>query len=297
MFEFNKKKIIKKDKIYFTPDVFVAGVLDYKKGDIWEIAWNNAAHALDDEDILLNVSQQHDKLYYIAAHSKDFTSITEGNLDAVSPLSSALPGNPDHRGDGIYIFEILSGFAIIVCQNEQLFSYLAKDAQLKDIFNLYPDLPQYENNYGSDVWIGYNRHTLKQAAVVTLYSYLLLAVLITVAGFANIYLITESHHYDESQQKMKQEFEQKINTFKSQVNNEYNNQQTILKEFELLDKITKSAFEYKATVKKYSYSKKDNKFVYEIEYPYYVTSNVFSFLPNSKVNFDENRNVIVVKSE
>lgn len=293
-----KEKNVLKEKVIFTPEVFVAGVIDYNKGNDWEIAWNNASNTLDDEDILLNISKHNGKIYYLAAHSRDFSIVSSPNTDIVSPLSCALPGNPNHKGDGIYLYEILSGFAVIVCKDEgeTLLSYLAKDDQLSDLERIH-GLPVYDNLIGDNIWTGYNRYTIKKTFLYSLYSLLGLSFLSIALILTNVFLMIENSNLKSNNEELKQNIEQKISSFKNSVVKDINGQHTILTEFQLLHKITKSAMEYEATIKKYSYNKKDNRYIYEIEYPYYVTSNVYSFLPNPKVSFDDNKNVIVVKSE
>lgn len=147
----------------YTPDSVIAAAVVYGSEDPREVAYNDAAYALDRDDIHLITSVEAGKVYYIAAASNEFS----GHNDAVTPLAAALPGLKGHQGDGAYVTVSESGYAVVIKKNDELFSYVG-DRQSIDAFIASHEVPTFTSNDAAALpWEGYNLGNLKRANRIT----------------------------------------------------------------------------------------------------------------------------------
>ncbi|MGE0252243.1 MAG: hypothetical protein AB7G80_06315 [Dongiaceae bacterium] len=143
----------------FTPDSVIAASVPFASEDPREVAYNNAAYALDRDDVHMLYAVEGKKVFYIAASSEDFAS----HLNAVTPLAAALPGNKGHQGDGAYIAISESGYAVVIKKGEELLSYVG-DRQSVDAFIASHNVPTFSaNDAGALPWEGYRLGALKRA--------------------------------------------------------------------------------------------------------------------------------------
>lgn len=164
----------------FTPDSIIAASVPYGNEDPREAAYNNAAYALDRDDVHLLASVENKRVFYIAAASEDFAA----HLNAVTPLAAALPGMKGHQGDGAYLAISESGYAVVVRKGDELYSYVG-DRQSVDAFIASHDVPTYSANDAAALpWEGFRlggvkraekiaRNTLLMGFVLALISFLL----------------------------------------------------------------------------------------------------------------------------
>ena len=146
----------------YTPDSVIAAALPIGGENPREVAYNNAAYALDREDVHIIYSVEKDMVYYIAAASEDFA----GHLSAVTPLAAALPGTKAHQGDGAYVAIAESGYAVVVKKDSDMYSYVG-DRQAVDAFILQHDVPTYSaTETAAMAWEGYNLGALSRAQKV-----------------------------------------------------------------------------------------------------------------------------------
>ena len=105
----------------FTPDIIVAHSVCHGGQDISEVAWLNSRAALDDDDVQLICAKQNDRVFFIAAHAKDFAGI----IVAGTELGHALPGMRGHRGDGIYTLSFGNQLSCVVKDGDDLATFTA----------------------------------------------------------------------------------------------------------------------------------------------------------------------------
>ncbi|GAA4030013.1 hypothetical protein [Actimicrobium antarcticum] len=81
----------------------IAGAIPLHSDDIDKSIFMVAQDVLDTArmHLLVAVDRENKTVYYLAAPSSAFTSIPSFN----TPLAAALPGHPQHRGDGIYFLQ------------------------------------------------------------------------------------------------------------------------------------------------------------------------------------------------
>lgn len=170
----------------FTPDSIIAAAVPFGNEDPREAAYNNAAYALDRDDVHLLASVENKKVFYIAAASEDFSA----HMNAVTPLAAALPGMKGHQGDGAYIAISESGYSVVVRKGDELFSYVG-DRQSVDAFIASHDVPTYSANDAAALpWEGFRMGGIKRAekiAKTTIFMGFTMALLsfVTWIGFAS----------------------------------------------------------------------------------------------------------------
>jgi hypothetical protein len=143
----------------FTPDSIIAASVPFGNEDPREAAYNNAAYALDRDDVHILASVENKKVFYIAAASEDFAA----HLNAVTPLAAALPGMKGHQGDGAYLAISESGYAVVVRKGDELYSYVG-DRQSVDAFIASHDVPTFSANDAAALpWEGFRIGGIKRA--------------------------------------------------------------------------------------------------------------------------------------
>jgi len=109
------------------PRTVLADVVDLfdADDDPLEVAYNTARKLLDSEAIAVVYSVHESRVYFLACKASDLVSKTM----SLTPLAMALPGMPEYRGPGAYLYEGNSRFVSVVvhCEDadgrERLMSY------------------------------------------------------------------------------------------------------------------------------------------------------------------------------
>lgn len=99
----------------YTPREFVSGFISPPRGaNPLEAAWHAAAVALETERIRVVQHEADGGIYFLAADAGDFVN----HPNAMTPLSSAMPGAAGHKGDGAYFADLGSGVVAVVVKKE-----------------------------------------------------------------------------------------------------------------------------------------------------------------------------------
>ncbi len=104
----------------FTPNIFILGSTVFGDEKPRDVAYYAASQRLNVDELLFNYSISGDRVFYIASATDEFGANSPRQS---SPLFSLLEGHPNHKGDGIYLFEDEVGF-IVVIKKESSFSSL-----------------------------------------------------------------------------------------------------------------------------------------------------------------------------
>lgn len=199
----------------FTPDSIIAAAVPFASEDPREAAYNNAAYALDRDDVHMLASVDGKKVFYVAAASEDFAAHT----NAVTPLAAALPGMKGHQGDGAYIAISESGYAVVVRKGDELFSYVG-DRQSVDAFIASHDVPTYSANDAAALpWEGFRlggmRRAEKAARNVIIFGF----IVCVLAMICWIGIASWSANIDDEVQKIHEQAQSSINSSVSQLKN------------------------------------------------------------------------------
>ncbi len=199
----------------FTPDSIIAAAVPFGGEDPREAAYNNAAYALDRDDVHLLVSVENKKVFYIASASEDFAA----HLNAVTPLAAALPGMKGHQGDGAYLAISESGYAVVVRKGDELFSYVG-DRQSVDAFIASHDVPTFSANDAAALpWEGFRMGTVKRAERVARTTILVGFVLSILSFAAWIGFASWSADLDEQIAKMQSQSQTQVASAVNQLKN------------------------------------------------------------------------------
>ncbi len=199
----------------FTPDSIIAAAVPYGSQDPREAAYNNAAYALDRDDVHMLASVDNKKVFYIAAASEDFAA----HMNAVTPLAASLPGMKGHQGDGAYLAISESGYAVVLRKGEELYSYVG-DRQSVDAFIASHDVPTFGANDAAALpWEGFRLGAVQRAEKVarrTIMTGFVLAILsfATWIGFATL-----SANIDAEVDAKRMEAQKSIDSAVSQLKN------------------------------------------------------------------------------
>lgn len=150
----------KKDAIerqIFTPRTFVTGFIMQPPGvNPMEAAWHAAAVGLDTEHVRLITREADGGIYFLAAGANEFSS----RPNAMTPLASALPGDPGHQGDGAYFASLGSGIvAVVIKEPTSLRCYVGEQSES---LRFAGGLPQYWPTECAD-WVGFRQYESKYA--------------------------------------------------------------------------------------------------------------------------------------
>jgi hypothetical protein len=96
-----------------TPHSFIAGRVPSAKGRALQCAHSSAATLLGTRHLAIVCSEQDGQAWYLGALTGELASHT----DSACPLAAALPGNPQHRGDGAYLAELGGGLQAVVLKS------------------------------------------------------------------------------------------------------------------------------------------------------------------------------------
>lgn len=141
----------------YTPREFVAGFIALPRGaKAVDAAWHAAAIALETERVRLIHRAADGGVYFIAAAAGEFAS----HPDAASPLASALPDTPGHRGNGAYLVEMGGGIvAAVVKEQGGMQSYVG---ERDDVMRFVADLAVHWPSE-MEVWVGYRQIEQRRA--------------------------------------------------------------------------------------------------------------------------------------
>ena len=89
----------------FTPKSIISGRVTAGRGRELDAAIAAASMVLGTQQLACISSRVGDTVWYLCAPAADLASHTHSS----SPLAAALPGTPDHQGDGAYTLRIVSG--------------------------------------------------------------------------------------------------------------------------------------------------------------------------------------------
>lgn len=272
----------------FTPDSIIAAALNVGTEDPREVAYNNAAYALDREDVHLIYSVDKEVVYYIAAASEDFA----GHLSAVTPLAAALPGTKAHQEDGAYVAIAESGYAVVVKKGQEMFSYVG-DREAVDAFILGHQVPTYSASETAAIpWEGYNLGGIQRAQKLAKFAIMLGAVFAFLAAMAWFGVASFGRDVDAEAASIKRETESSVRAAADQINNFA--KQPVIENIRDLQTLISKASEIGGYVVFYELS--GNKESWEIELPGWATSEIIEeFGRGLKPTKDEERNIIIVR--
>ena len=112
----------------FTPRNFISGRVTAARGQALQAAAAAAATVLGTENIALIHTRNQDDVWYLAAPAADLAS----HPGEAIPLSAALPGAKNHKGDGAYVSDLVGGLqAVVVKQGDRLHSFVGTPAMVK----------------------------------------------------------------------------------------------------------------------------------------------------------------------
>lgn len=120
----------------------IAGSLPLHSGNIERSVMLVAQDILgvDSIHLLLAVNESIGKVFYFAVASKELHSITE----PLTQLAAALPGHPDHKGEGIYILHMATVSAAVIYQDAE-FKLIFNDSEaVREVLDEFQLLPIYE---------------------------------------------------------------------------------------------------------------------------------------------------------
>jgi hypothetical protein len=278
----------------FTPDSIIAAAVPYGNEDPREAGYNNAAYALDRDDVHLLASVENKKVYYIAAASEDFSA----HLNAVTPLAAALPGMKGHQGDGAYLAISESGYAVVVRKGDELFSYVG-DRSSVDAFIASHDVPTFSANDAAALpWEGFRTGIVRRAERVARSTILMGSAICIVSIALWLVFATWMKNLDDNIQATKDEASRSIKTSVQQLR-EFQSQPVIGDIYKMQDVIAITTNADKDAM--VSYFKKDKEEVsWKAELPAWITSDYIDRNYNKEgrqlnVKRDAERNVIIVE--
>lgn len=105
----------------YTPKSIVAGRVKAGRGRDLDTAIAAASVVLGTQQLACISSRQGDDVWYLCAPSADLASHTQSS----SPLAAALPGAPDHQGDGAYTLNLSPDLqAVVIKKGDSLQSFV-----------------------------------------------------------------------------------------------------------------------------------------------------------------------------
>lgn len=177
-------------------DRIVAGRVHTIERDAARTMFLVARNALDTEAIHVAYQYYENSVAYLAIPA---SAAASGLL--ATQLVAALPGHPNHLGDGVYVLPLASTTVAVVCWKNRFEIYHHEQAAIDHVFQeLGPDVPQFDVTdlpYGEMVpaltWARQSaRHTLAAVSMVNMAAASGVAVLVTMAVVANVYFTTET---------------------------------------------------------------------------------------------------------
>lgn len=198
----------------FTPREFVSGFIAPPRGTKpLEAAWHAAAVALDSERIRMVHHEADGGIYFLAADAGDFVS----HPNAMTPLASAMPGSPGHKGDGAYFVELGSGIVgVAVKDPEGLRCYVGERG---DALRFAGEQALYWPN-DCELWTGYrqyeSRHARRLANASILVGMVLTAFFLALSVLASAASETLSHRKEASLNSIRAEQREAVSQFSAE---------------------------------------------------------------------------------
>lgn len=248
----------------YTPDSVIAAAVPFGNEDPREVAYNNAAYALDRDAIHLIYSVDGRYVYYIAASSSDFA----GHPNAATPLAAALPGMKEHQGDGAYVTISGSAYAVIIKRENDMFSYVG-DKQSVDAFIASHGVPTVNTlETALAPWEGFQLGSMRRAAELAKISAVtgILVLVLAIAGW--FYFALKSTDYSDTIDQSVSSINRSIQTSITKLSDFTTH--PLQKSLEDLQRITILSTEVGGWVKKYEVDDKGNV-GWTVELPRWVT--------------------------
>lgn len=111
----------------YTPRSFISGYLPAVRGNAREAVSHAAASLLGVDQVAIVYTSANGSFWYLAAPAADLAS----HPGATTALAAALPGNPQHEGEGAYTLDLNGGLqAVVVRQNDRLHCYVGTSAMV-----------------------------------------------------------------------------------------------------------------------------------------------------------------------
>ena len=272
----------------YTPDSVIAAALPYSSERPRDVAYNNAAYALDREDVHLIYTTDGDTVYYVAAASEDFA----GHFSAVSPLAAALPGTKGHQGDGAYVAIAESGYAVVIKKESEMFSYVG-DRDSVDAFIQSHDVPTYSSSDNDALpWEGYNLGSMSRATKVAKTAIVFGCIFVFATFLAWFGIASLSDNVEAEAESLRRESETSIKNAAREMNTF--TAQPLVKDIKDLQTLIQLCSEVGGYV--HFYEKIGKEESWEVHLPTWVTSTVIErFGKGVNPKKDDERNIIVVQ--
>jgi hypothetical protein len=117
----------------FTPRSILSGRVKAGHGRELDTAIDAASVVLGTQQLACISSRVGDNIWYLCAPAADLASHTQSS----SPLAAALPGSPDHQGDGAYILDLAEDLqAVVVKQKSSLSSFVGNPVMVQRFITL-----------------------------------------------------------------------------------------------------------------------------------------------------------------
>ncbi len=273
----------------FTPDSIIAAAVPFGNEDPREAAYNNAAYALDRDDVHLLCSVENKKVFYIAAASEDFSA----HLNAVTPLAAALPGMKGHQGDGAYLAISESGYAVVVRKGDELYSYVG-DRQSVDAFIASHDVPTFSANDAAALpWEGFRLGGMRRAEKVARNTLLIGFALATLSFLTWIGIASWSANVNEQVDALHQKSQMSIKNSVAQLKNITT--QPVLQDVYAMQKIIALTSNSGGFVN-YFRIEKGNNLSWKVELPTFVLNDyIEQFGKGLTLRRDVEKNILIVE--
>jgi hypothetical protein len=117
----------------FTPRTLISGHLKASRAKDVDAAALAAASVLGCDSVALVCTRAQGEVWYLACPATDLAS----HPDAATSLAAALPGAPDHDGDGAYLCDLAGALqAVVVKQGDNLHCFIGSPAQAQRFVTL-----------------------------------------------------------------------------------------------------------------------------------------------------------------
>jgi hypothetical protein len=124
--------------IYNPTEIVCASEPTDHKADPSEVAYENAAMALDTEHVAYIYQVHGGRVHFLAACGEEMAQA----YHPVTPLAAALPGHPDHQGDGIYWMARDAGGAHVIIRQGNSYKAMIEDDEAFELDReIYEGLP------------------------------------------------------------------------------------------------------------------------------------------------------------
>ena len=117
----------------FTPKSIVSGRVAAGRGRELDAAIAAASVVLGTQQLACISARVDNNVWYLCAPAADLASHTHSS----SPLAAALPGSPDHQGDGAYTLDLAADLqAVVVKQGDSLRSFVGTPTMVQRFVTL-----------------------------------------------------------------------------------------------------------------------------------------------------------------